>query len=744
VNHLLYHLLRLSLLLALVLAPGVEPPAGAQAPQPSASPCQPGIVPGKIIGGVRNSDGQPLQGVVVTAHATTGATTVVGYTNAGGEYRIAVPPGAYLIEFQPTSGPFQSAWYKSGSSSLDATPVEVGNDTVVGGIEVELAAGAQFSVTLRDAAGEPVAQGLVFVFDRYDRKVAEGQADDQGRALTVPGLPPGGYRLLARPPYGSPLLAQYHNQKPTLAAADPLTVTQALGSLDVPITLQRGASLSGTVTTAATGAPLAGIAVEALNADGIIRYAITDAQGRYSIEGLPSATYRAEFGAGQPQESAPAPLHRLVALSAPDARTGFDAALAPGGAISGRVTAADGAPIPDVSVNVRDIDGARTRYGTTAADGTYAIRGLPSGRYTITYAQSSYQALAPAEQVTVTAPNTTSLANSVLSEGGAIAGKVTDPDGKPVAGVYVSVLHTTIGAVPNGSSYTNAAGEYTTPATLPNGSYVVKFQPPTSDTGCHLAIEYSGNAATAAAATRVQMSAATTVSGIDAKLDYGGLIGGRITDATSGLPLYGTVQVYDATGALVVTGVTGMAGHYRTVAGLPPGAYRVQFRVERYVTMFYGGATVLEAAARVPSGTSNISMALPRGGTLTGRITAADTGAPLEHAAVTLYGAGDRVVATQLTAFDGSYQFRDNLPSGTYRLGVAPGKRDGGTPYFIGYTPIFSGGASSLAQAPPVSLVAPKMHSADLAMPATIDAPPTPPPGPSPRDQHVYLPLLRR
>src|SRR5207244_2066441 len=106
-----------------------------------------------------------------------------------------------------------------------------------------------------------------------------------------------------------------------------------------------------------------------------------------------------------------------------------------------------------------------------------------------------------------------------------------------------------------------------------------------------------------------------------------------------------------------------------------------------------------------------------------------DTGAPLEHAAVTLYGAGDRVVATQLTAFDGSYRFRSSLPSATYRLGVAPGRRDDGTPYFTGYEAVFSGGARSLAQAQPITVVAPQTVKVDLSMATTQNPLPQPSPG---------------
>src|SRR5262245_22401666 len=214
-NHVAYNLLRLSLLAMLVLTLGGAPAANAQAPQqPSPFPCQPAIFPGKITGTVRDSDGQPLSGVEVRAYPTTGAAPQVGQTTAAGEYGISLPPASYLLEFRPSHGPYQAAWYKSGTLPLDATPLEVGDGKTVSGIDIKLPAGAQFNVTLRSPEGTSVEQGLIFVFDRYGRKVAEGQTNQEGRVLTVPGLPLGSYRLFARPPYGSPLLAHYHNQKP--------------------------------------------------------------------------------------------------------------------------------------------------------------------------------------------------------------------------------------------------------------------------------------------------------------------------------------------------------------------------------------------------------------------------------------------------------------------------------------------------------------------------------------------------
>jgi hypothetical protein len=83
---------------------------------------------------------------------------------------------------------------------------------------------------------------------------------------------------------------------------------------------------------------------------------------------------------------------------------------------------------------------------------------------------------------------------------------------------------------------------------------------------------------------------------------------------------------------------------------------------------------------------------------------------------------------------------------------VAPGKTADGIPYSPEYRAVFSGGADSLANAQPITLVAPKTVTANLAMP-TLQAPqPTPPSTPSPtppstpttRATQAFLPLVQR
>ncbi len=116
-----------------------------------------------------------------------------------------------------------------------------------------------------------------------------------------------------------------------------------------------------------------------------------------------------------------AALANRISVTAPQATSGIDAVLARGGAISGRVTAADtGLGLDDVSVDVYDLAGNQIDGTLTQGSGFYAFTTLPSGVYRVRFNATgngngcaylpeyynNQRTAASADTVSVTAPNT--------------------------------------------------------------------------------------------------------------------------------------------------------------------------------------------------------------------------------------------------------------------------------------------------------------------------------------------------
>ena len=163
-------------------------------------------------------------------------------------------------------------------------------------------------------------------------------------------------------------------------------------------------------------------------------------------------------------------------------------------------------------------------------------------------------------------------------------------------------------------------------------------------------------------------------TGIDFALAKGGAIAGTVTDAGTGTGLSGvSVAVYNGAGGWVAAAATSSTGDY-TLSGLGAGTYYVAtwnslgYIDEIYDDLTLAGRTVVEGRAIVVAATqtvSGINLALAKGGSVTGSVTDAGSGAALTGVSVGLYTSRGTPLNNAATSSGGRYTIGGLLP-GTY------------------------------------------------------------------------------
>ncbi|NCC34892.1 MAG: hypothetical protein EOM24_23195, partial [Chloroflexia bacterium] len=380
-----------------------------------------------------------------------------------------------------------------------------------------------------------------------------------------------------------------------------------------------------------------------------------------------------------------------VATTAGVATRGINANLQTGGQINGRVTDAisgDGLS----SVQVTAMDGNGNPVGSAAitnATGDYTIVGVPTGSYKVFFepfgSSSGYLAeyyngkpdQASADPVSVTAPDTTTGIDASLEMAGQIAGQVTDAsNGAGLPDVQVWAFDSN-GDPAGFKATTDITGSYKINGLL-TGTYYVFFQP--AGASSEYFPEYYNDKPDLASADPVTVTTAQTTTNINASLETGGQITGRVT-ATSGGAGLPDVQVsaFDAdSNQAGATATTDATGTY-TITSLRPGTYRVFFAPagasSGYFPEYYNDKPDLASADPVTvtaaQTTPNINASLASGGQITGRVTAASGGAGLAGVHVRIFdSSGTEVVSTTTTA-TGTYT-TPALSSGDYRVFFEP------------------------------------------------------------------------
>ena len=554
-----------------------------------AAPVPVGAVGEPLSGIVTDTAGDPLAGVYVSLTGGMGGGSAV--TAADGSYAILSLDGSYQLSF--TKSGYRSetypdlAWPPSGMPP-PGTPVTITNGAPIV-INESLKRLPRLTGQVVDRSGNPIAASVNSALLPYG--AGGNTLADAGGAFTIDLPQDGTHRLSA---FAAGFLTTYAPSTIDSNAASSWTVTYDQVIPVGQLTLLRGGTISGNVGSG-TG-PIPGATVNAyptpyLPASGM---ATADANGDYSITGLPEGTYQVNFSApgylSEKYDDLPSnsPTSTLVAVTEGQATTGVDALLAAGATVTGRVLDHLGNPVAGAGVQawLQGQPGFSASGSTmTDANGDYTIGGLAVGQYLVTAGKAGWAQVfltgtsAPtAGDVLTLAAGSTTTANFSLQLPGTLTGLLLDPGGQPIVGGTVSA--TSVGTPGlnwfpmffnqlSKSTTTDASGVFNITDLAPaafrvNGSAGVQNGP--------LAYEYFQDAYSEAAATPVSVPTGAATAPVIISLDVGGTVSGHVTDA-DGAPLAGAwVTLMGPNGEYGGSVAADANGDY-TIRGATPGIY---------------------------------------------------------------------------------------------------------------------------------------------------------------------------
>jgi protocatechuate 3,4-dioxygenase beta subunit len=360
-----------------------------------------------------------------------------------------------------------------------------------------------------------------------------------------------------------------------------------------------------------------------------------------------------------------------------------DAALRPGGTITGVVTGQAGEPVPQICVGAYPANLSALfvtgylGYGSeTGRTGRFTVTGLAPGRYQVSavpcnvrskYAQEWFdeKAFPSAANLVLVRSGKTSDIRMPMTIGGTVSGRVISASGRLMRNVCVFAVGPA-GYLIDGA-FTGLHGRYQIADLMP-GRYELQASQCAEDSPRFGAVIRLGT----------QVRAGRTTGNVTIKLTRAGAISGSVLKGTSataapGICVYAVPRRRGAQDGLAVTKADGA---YQ-LAGLVPGSYQVYFT--GYCA--YAAGTDDVVPGRFSHGSGHLETVQVRAGHVTAGVSAtlmadgAIAGTINTRSAVPVAGecvgafARDRTTpaAIAISGYDGSYLISE-LPPGVYRV----------------------------------------------------------------------------
>lgn len=588
---------------------------------------------------VKVDRGLEIRGRVTYADGTPAVGVLVGMPAAFQPRSVPVAPDG---TFRLTGVAAGSVTVRAFSSDRHLFSAPVTLKAPASGVTITMPRGAHIEGRILDGATRKPVNDFTILLPSRDR-VSDGLAAAGGQHMhaddgryTLDNVSPGSLQILVR---ASGYSAGSRND---------ITVEDGKTLKGIDILLDRGARVTGRVTSA--GKPIAGVRVtldpSALNQSGT--RAVTDVAGLYTFESVAEGDHNIEY-----EKSGFGILYRPLAITVgKDSR--LDVALDGGHELRGRVLDRSGRGVPDADVSAL-ASGQPPGNTVTDDEGAFVLRGLAEGHYEVGARKAGYATAAAKLDLPQTQP-----LMFTLDTGATINGRVTGVPPDFTEGITVSgkVGKGGLPPPPNGSIHfsplplsndrlgtgamISADGSYTVSG-LTAGDYEVQVNGP----GFGLKTRYT----------------ATESGTFDVDI-RGALLKGRVIDAAGGAPLANVhVLLTDSHG---LPADTDSGGRF-SFDGLGDGNHSLTVTRQEY------------AASRLPFVVSNgavpdMEVRMEQVPATILRVVDAGTGAPV-NADVMVSGMATSINESAMRFDDGA--FKAWLKPGRYKAGV----RAAGYPY---------------------------------------------------------------
>jgi protocatechuate 3,4-dioxygenase beta subunit len=638
------------------------------------------------LSGIVTGDGNaPLAYTDVTLYDSTGKYISSATTDDSGAYTFdQLSAGAYALYFSPSDQSYTEQYWGHSHSLANAILITVTSGQVLTAQNIKLTKYATISGTVLGFDGSKnvaVANAQVFVYNEAGDFVSNTVSDKDGK-WSITSLFGGTY-LVSVDGSDSGYLSQWYDKQSASSSATPIVVadgeTAALGN----IVLKLGGKITGRVTKAAGGAPIAGVYVSVALENGQgASYATTDENGNYTVSGLSSGDYKVYFSSNENYiplyfgGTRSVDLATKVSVVEQSTTSKIDIALSSGATISGRVTA-NSAGLADVGVEAQSQDFGSWASTNTDSDGNYTIVGLPAGSYTLHFVPSgnyleswwgSAGSSNDAQYFTVSASASIKGKDIALVEGATISGSVASAapgnDAIEFANVDIYKSSGELLKSVSGDEY----GNFTVSGLAPD-SYKLLF----SSSSNFVPVWWNG-ASSQAKATAITVVSGDEVTGIDAFLSSGATISGTVRGESALAPVaLSNVLVYavNGKGDEIASARSDSAGAY-SLSGLAAGSYYLHFVTDlNYISAWSGAAdsqvnakpvSVADAAT-----VSGQDIVLAAGFKISGKVTLAGQPKDQSGIAVYVYDSTGNSVNQAITDENGNYSLQ-GLPAGTYTL----------------------------------------------------------------------------